>query len=75
MGYFSDQRPDKYDIYLAEYALCPLILVRAEKTGAKRPFVLADCGQSMEGACFRDADYALFQTFDRGLKLYRQKEK
>jgi hypothetical protein len=75
MGYFSDQRPDKYDIYLAEYALCPLILVRTSKTAAKRPFVLVDCGQSTEGACFSDADYALFETFDHGLKLYRLKQK
>ena len=74
MGYFSDQRPDKYDIYLAEYALCPLLLVRTTQTTAKRPFVLADCGQSQR-ACFSDADYALFETFDHGLKLYRQKEK
>ena len=69
MGYFSDQRPDKYDIYLAEYALCPLILIM----GARTPFVIADCGQAAEGVCFSDADYVLFKTFDPGLRLYRQK--
>ena len=73
VGYVSDlgSSTHSYDLFLAEYALCPLILVRA----AKAPFVIADCGRSADGICFFDDDYALFKTFDHGLKLYEQKQK
>ena len=75
VGYVSEQRSDmiqeSYDLFLAEYALCPLILVR----DAKRPFVIADCDRSVDGICFFDTDYVVFKSFDHGLRIYRQKQK
>jgi hypothetical protein len=74
VGYFTDQKPDKnlalHDFFLAQYALCPLILVR----DARLPFVIADCSGSSKGNCFIDADFVLLKDFDNGLRLYRQKQ-
>jgi hypothetical protein len=76
VGYVSDPAPEANqeamnDFYLAEYALCPLIVVR----DATLPFVIAECKKTSNGNCFINPGSVPLKEFGNGLILYHQKQK
>jgi hypothetical protein len=75
VGYVSGRNPPddeaNRDYFLAQYALCPLVLAR----DAIAPYVIADCGHRTDGNCFVGSGFVIVQEFDGGIRLYRQKER
>ena len=71
VGYVSDQNPTDsgtiWDYYQAEYALCPLLIVR----NAEAPYIIVNC-QATDGHCFVNSGYTLVKEFSNNTKLYQQ---
>lgn len=74
VGYVSDQNPTDsnamWEHYQAEYALCPLLIVR----DAKANYIIMYCHNSTDGNCSVNSGYVLVKEFNTGIRLYQQRK-